>query len=53
MASEGAGIAVEASIADAHRLGVDSTPTLIVAGRRLVGASYQELSAAIADATPD
>lgn len=52
MASSGAGMAVDASIADAHRLNVESTPTLIVAGNLLVGASYPELAAAIADAAP-
>jgi protein-disulfide isomerase len=52
MGSSGAGMAVDASIADGHRLGVDSTPTLVVGGRRLVGASYAELAAAIADASP-
>jgi len=53
MASSGAGMAVDASIADARRLNVDSTPTLIVGGRPLLGASYAELSAAIANAAPD
>lgn len=53
LASSGAGMAVDASIADAHRLGVDSTPTVIVGGRKLVGASYAEIAAAIADAAPD
>ncbi len=52
MGSSGAGMAVDASIADARRLGVDSTPTLVVGGRRLVGASYAELAASIADAAP-
>ena len=52
MGSSGAGMAVDASIADGQRLGVDSTPTLVVGGRRLVGASYAELAAAIADASP-
>ena len=52
MGSSGAGMAIDASIADARRLAVDSTPTLVVGGRRLVGASYAELAAAIADATP-
>lgn len=50
MGSSGAGMAVDASTADGHRLGIDSTPTLVVGGRRLVGASYVELAAAIADA---
>ena len=50
MASSGAGIAVDASVADAHRLNVDSTPTLIVNGKNMVGASYPELAAAIANA---
>jgi len=50
MRSHDAEVAVGAAIADARRLGVDSTPTLVVDGRRLVGASYEELSAAIADA---
>jgi protein-disulfide isomerase len=50
MGSQNAATAVGASIADARRLGVDSTPTLIVDGRPLVGASYAELSSAIADA---
>jgi protein-disulfide isomerase len=53
MNSSGAGMAVDASIADAHRVGVDSTPTLVVGGKKLVGASYPELAAAIANAAPD
>jgi len=53
MASSGAGMAVNASVADARRLNVDSTPTLVVGGRPLLGASYAELSAAIANAAPD
>jgi protein-disulfide isomerase len=53
MASSGAAMAVDASVADARRLNVDSTPTLIVGGRPLLGASYADLSAAIADAAPD
>jgi protein-disulfide isomerase len=52
MSSAGAADAVNASIADARRLNVESTPTLIVAGRALLGASYPELAAAIADAAP-
>lgn len=47
------GSAVDASIAQAHDLGVNSTPTLAIDGRLLVGASYDEISAAIAEATPD
>jgi protein-disulfide isomerase len=53
MASSGAAMAVDASIADAQRLGVESTPTVIIGGRHLVGASYAEIAAAVADATPD
>ena len=45
-----AGSAVDASIARARSLGVNSTPTVVVNGRLLVGAGYDEISAAIADA---
>jgi protein-disulfide isomerase len=50
MASSGAGMAIDASVADAHRLNVDSTPTLVVNGQKMVGASYAELAATIANA---
>ena len=42
--------AIAASAADAARVGVDSTPTLVIGGQRLVGASYADLARAIADA---
>jgi protein-disulfide isomerase len=44
------GPAISASVADAARAGVDSTPTLVIDGRLLVGASYADLASAIADA---
>ena len=44
------GPAIAASVADASRVGVDSTPTLVIGGRRLLGASYADVAAAIADA---
>jgi protein-disulfide isomerase len=44
------GPAIASSAADAARLGVDSTPTLIIGGQRLVGATYADVAAAIADA---
>jgi protein-disulfide isomerase len=47
MAEEVAGPAVDASIAAARRLGVDSTPTIVVDGRLLVGASYEDIAAAV------
>ena len=50
MADSVTGPAVTAANAAARNLGVDSTPTLVVDGRVLVGASYQDLSAAIANA---
>lgn len=52
MASPASAAAVDEAIAHARRLGVDSTPTVVVAGRRMVGASYDEIAAAIADAAP-
>jgi protein-disulfide isomerase len=50
MAEEVAGPAVDASIAAARRLGVNSTPTIVVDGRLLVGASYEDIAAAVAGA---
>jgi protein-disulfide isomerase len=47
------GSAIDASIAQAHDLGVNSTPTVAINGRLLVGAGYDEISAAIADAAPN
>ncbi len=44
------GPAIAASVADAARVGVDSTPTLVIGGRLLVGASYADVAGAIADA---
>ena len=44
------GPAIAASVADAARLGIDSTPTLVIDGRILVGASYADIVDAIADA---
>ncbi len=44
------GPAIAASAADAARLGVESTPSLIIGGRLLVGASYADVARAIADA---
>jgi protein-disulfide isomerase len=45
-----AGPAIDASLADAGRIGIRSTPTLVVDGRLLVGASYAAVAAAVADA---
>ena len=50
MALGAAGPAVDASNAAAHELGVNSTPTVVIDGRLLVGASYEEIAAAVADA---
>lgn len=50
MAVAAAGPAVDASIARAHELGVNSTPTIIVDGRLLVGAGYEDIAAAVANA---
>ncbi len=44
------GPAVNASIADAARIGVQSTPTLVIGGQLMVGATYAEVAAAIAAA---
>jgi len=52
-ASDATATAVDSAVASAQQLGVSSTPTLVVAGHLLVGASYEELSAAIAHATAD
>jgi protein-disulfide isomerase len=43
---------VAASATGARSLGVDSTPTIVVAGRVMIGASYEAISSAIADAQP-
>jgi protein-disulfide isomerase len=48
--SDAAAAAVAASTADAHADGVDSTPTLIIDGQKLIGTGYSEVSAII-DAT--
>ena len=53
MALGAAGPAVDASNAAAHELGVNSTPTVAIDGRLLVGASYEEIAAAVVDATRD
>jgi protein-disulfide isomerase len=45
-----AGPAVDASIDEAQQLGVNSTPTIAINGRLLVGASYEAIAAAVADA---
>lgn len=50
--SPAAAAAVAASTADAHADGVDSTPTLIIGGQKLIGAGYSEVSAIIAAAIP-
>ena len=50
MAPAAAASAVEASNTDARELGVNSTPTVVVEGRLLPGAGYDEIAAAIADA---
>ena len=50
MSVASAGPAVDASIARARELGVNSTPTVVVNGRLLVGAGYDEIAAAVADA---
>ena len=47
------GPAVDASNAAAHRLGVNSTPTIVIGERILVGASHADIAAAIADAAGD
>jgi protein-disulfide isomerase len=53
MALGAAGPAVDAANADAQRLGVNSTPTVVIEGRLLRGAGYDEIAAAIADAAGD
>ncbi|HET9344407.1 MAG TPA: thioredoxin domain-containing protein [Candidatus Limnocylindrales bacterium] len=53
MAPAAAGPAVDASNAAAQRLGVNSTPTVVVDGRLLRVAGYDEIAAAIADAVAD
>jgi protein-disulfide isomerase len=50
MAEEVTGPAVDASIASARRLGITSTPSIAVDGRLMVGAGYEEIAAAVADA---
>jgi protein-disulfide isomerase len=50
MALGAAGPAVDASNAAAHELGVNSTPTVAINGQLLVGAGYEEIAAAVADA---
>jgi protein-disulfide isomerase len=53
MSLAAAGSAVDASIAHAQEIGVNSTPTVAVGGRLLVGAGYDEIAAAVADAAAD
>jgi protein-disulfide isomerase len=50
--SAAAAAAVATSTADAHAEGVDSTPTLIIGGQKLIGTGYSEVSAIIAAAIP-
>jgi protein-disulfide isomerase len=47
------GPAVDASNAAARELGVNSTPTIAVNGRLMIGATYDEIAAAVADAASD
>jgi protein-disulfide isomerase len=51
-ASAEAGRAVADGIAEASRLGLSGTPTLLVNGAPFAGSTYPELQAAIAAATP-
>ena len=51
-ASAEAGRAVADGIAEASRLGLSGTPTLLVNGAPFAGSTYPELPAAIAAATP-
>jgi protein-disulfide isomerase len=53
LAPGASGPAVDASNAAAHDLGVNSTPTIVIDGQLLVGASYDEIAAAVADAARD
>jgi protein-disulfide isomerase len=50
--SDAAAAAVTTSTADAHANGVDSTPTLIIDGQKLIGTGYSEVSAIILAALP-
>ncbi len=50
MDSSSTSSAIEASAADAQRIGIQSTPSLVVDGRILVGASYADVAAAVAGA---
>lgn len=50
--SAAAAAAVTTSTADAHAAGVNSTPTLIIGGQKLIGTGYSEVSAIIAAAIP-
>ncbi len=50
MDSVAAASQVDASIAAARQLGVTSTPTIVINGRLLTGASYSDIAAAIAQA---
>jgi protein-disulfide isomerase len=53
MALGTAGPAVDASNAAAQQVGVNSTPTVVIDGRLMRGAGYDEIAAAIADAAGD
>ena len=53
MAPAAAASAVNDSNAAAQRLGVNSTPTVVIDGRLLPGAGYDEIAAAIAEAAAD
>jgi predicted DsbA family dithiol-disulfide isomerase len=51
MESSAAQAAIDASRSDASRAGVDSTPTLIIGGHKVVGAqAYADVAAAISAA---
>jgi len=50
--SDAAAAAVAASTDDARAHGVDSTPTLLIGGRKLIGTGYDEVSAIIAAEIP-